>query len=211
MLMSTSLADQIRSVLLKRIVEGSYAPGERLVELKIAREFGVSQAPIREALRQLETIGFVESGERRGTYVTDFEHPTLQEVFSARGALEEAGTRLATPLLQGRVERLEAEIAAMGAAAERRDMAELEHHSVEFHRQVMRASRSKLLLKLWEALHIEEHTEITVALLAGSDLVALAESHRPLVEALRAGEVERACRLAREHQDQLIALVAARR
>ena len=65
------ISARIRNALLERIVGGDYAPGVRLVELQLAREFGTSQAPVREALRDLETAGLVTIRPRRGSFVND--------------------------------------------------------------------------------------------------------------------------------------------
>ncbi len=65
-----SLREQVRA-LLRDILSGVYAPGERLVEMKIARTLGTSQAPVREALRELEAIGFITSQPHRGAVVGD--------------------------------------------------------------------------------------------------------------------------------------------
>ena len=54
------LSDQIRDRLLEAILDGSYQPGSRIVETRVARECGTSQAPVREALRDLEALGVVE-------------------------------------------------------------------------------------------------------------------------------------------------------
>ncbi len=65
--MDKSARDRIRRTLLKRISEGVYRPGERLIEMKLAQEFEVSQAPVREVFRELETLGVVVSRRYRGT------------------------------------------------------------------------------------------------------------------------------------------------
>ena len=91
---------RIRNVLLSRIVEGEYAPGARLVELQLAKEFGSSQAPVREALRELETAGLVTIKPRRGTFVNDYHARAQHEIYEVRGALEEAAMRLAMPHLK---------------------------------------------------------------------------------------------------------------
>ena len=57
-----SLREQVRDALLRDIINGAYKPGDRLVEMKIARDLGTSQAPVREALRELDALGFVASG-----------------------------------------------------------------------------------------------------------------------------------------------------
>ena len=65
------LSDHIRRELARRILDGTLKPGERLVELKIAAEFESSQTPVREALRELESLRLVESSPYRGTRVRD--------------------------------------------------------------------------------------------------------------------------------------------
>jgi DNA-binding GntR family transcriptional regulator len=81
------LGVRIRNALLERIVSGHYRPGDRLVELHIAREFGSSQAPVREALRDLETAGLVTIRPRRGSFVNDYHARTQHEIYHVRGAL----------------------------------------------------------------------------------------------------------------------------
>ena len=71
-----SMRDQIRRELTKlRIVNGTYRPGERLVELQVAKEFNTSQAPVREAFRELEALRLVESQAYRGTRVREISQP----------------------------------------------------------------------------------------------------------------------------------------
>ena len=63
------LSDQIKDRLLQEIMAGGYAPGSRIVETRVARELGTSQAPVREALRDLEALGVVETTAFRGARV----------------------------------------------------------------------------------------------------------------------------------------------
>ncbi|MEO8669483.1 MAG: GntR family transcriptional regulator, partial [Bauldia sp.] len=80
------LSVRIRNALLEQILAGHYQPGERLVELKIARAFGSSQAPVREALRDLEKAGLVTIRPRRGSFVNDYHARTQHELYFVRGA-----------------------------------------------------------------------------------------------------------------------------
>jgi len=73
---------------MERIIEGHYKPGARLIETQIARELGVSQAPVREALRELESVGMVESYAFRGARVRKPTREELIEAFPVRAALE---------------------------------------------------------------------------------------------------------------------------
>src|ERR671911_3188810 len=91
----SNLREQIKDVMLQRIVSGAYPPGARLVETRIAQELGVSQAPVREALRDLEELGCVVHEPFRGCSVREFSIPELLDAFPVRIALEELAARLA--------------------------------------------------------------------------------------------------------------------
>jgi DNA-binding GntR family transcriptional regulator len=190
---------RIRNALLERIVGGHYSAGERLVELQVAREFGASQAPVREALRDLENAGLVTIRPRRGSFVNDYHAQTQHEIYAVRGALEEAALRFAFPRRAEFAASLREHLAGMREAARDRDIEALIHHSVRFHRVIMRAAGNDLLLKMWESLHVELHSRKTL-LQPNIDFSAVAESHRPILAAIEAGDVEKAARLSREHQ-----------
>ncbi len=190
---------RIRNVLLERIVGGHYRAGERLVELQLAREFGSSQAPVREALRDLEKAGLVTIRPRRGSFVNDYHTRGQHEIYAVRGALEEAAMRLALPRLHRAPGVVTEHLDGMREAARAGDLETIVHHSVWFHRVIMRAAENELLLKMWESLLVEIHSRKTM-LQPNIDMHAVAESHAPIHRAIIDGDVERACRLSREHQ-----------
>src|SRR3954452_8166953 len=101
---------QIKEVLLERILTGAYQPGERIVETRVAREFGVSQGPVREALRELESVGLVVSGPFVAVPVRPFTPEALGEIYPVRSGLEEVAARTAAPRLAGGVAALEREL-----------------------------------------------------------------------------------------------------
>ena len=96
------MRDQIKEVLLERILEGEYEPGDRLVETQIAQELGISQTPVREALRELETLRFVVSEPFKGTRVRLVSRQEILEIYPVRAALEEVAARSAAVRLGGR-------------------------------------------------------------------------------------------------------------
>jgi DNA-binding GntR family transcriptional regulator len=194
-----TLSHQIREALVQRIVSGELEPGERLVETRLAAVFGTSQAPVREALRELASIGMVEMRPRRGTFVRHFVQQTLKESYVVRAALEEAATRLS--MLRGSVATaaLRQDVAAMTRAAEEDDARAVARASVSFHRHVVESAGNDLLLRSWEALEIAARTEVTV-LAVDLDLHDVAADHDALLEVMIGGDVEAACRHAREHQ-----------
>jgi DNA-binding GntR family transcriptional regulator len=190
---------RIRNALLERILSGHYKPGDRLVELQVAHEFGSSQAPVREALRDLEKAGLVTIRPRRGSIVNDYHARTQHELYFVRGALEEAAVRVAIPHLQGDSRILAGHLEGMREAARANDIDGMLHHSVWFHRVIMRAAGNDMLLNMWESLHVEIHSRKTL-LQPNIDFHAVAESHKPILDAITAGDTERAARLSREHQ-----------
>jgi DNA-binding GntR family transcriptional regulator len=194
----TVLREQLKEILLKRILSGEYKPGDRLVEMQIAQEFEISQAPVREALRELEVLGFVESEPYRGTRVRAVTRAELTEIYPVRAALEEVAARLAAKRLAGHVEALRAELAAMHAAAEKGDLDEQVQHDVEFHRLIVEASGNRVLQDVWGSLRIEARTLISILKteIGGHEI---AEMHRPVLEALAEGDAERAGLLLRQH------------
>jgi DNA-binding GntR family transcriptional regulator len=194
------LRHQIKEALIERIIAGQLRPGDRLIEMKIAAEFGTSQAPVREAMRELEAIGFLTATPHRGAYVRNFWREGLREFYAVRGALEEAATRAAMPMSGDEIEQLEQALAAMRAAAEHNDLDALAVHSVGFHAVILKAAKNELLYSVWKSLCIETRTTVTL-LAAGDRLVEMADTHRGLIDTIKSGDVEAACRAAREHQD----------
>jgi DNA-binding GntR family transcriptional regulator len=189
----------VRDGLVRSILATEYAPGDRLIEMHIAKEYGTSQGPVREALRELEILGFVRSEPHRGTYVSEAWERGMLELYEVRAALEEFATRTATPVLKDDTSELWAEIDGMAEAAERGDVKGVVDHSERFHRIIMEASGNQLLTNVWSGLSITDHSELTIVALP-IDLATVAESHKPIAEAIASGDVERACRAAREHQ-----------
>lgn len=194
-----TLGRQIRDALVRRIVSGELEPGSRLVETRIAEEYGTSQAPVREALRELEAIGMVETRPRRGTFVRHFIQQTLRESYVVRAALEEAATRLAIPAGTLPFEALAEDVAAMRTAATTGDAQAIGIASVSFHRHVIDAAGNELLKHAWEALQIEARTAVTL-LAVEPDLDDVADEHEELLTVLRSGDLAAACQLTRDHQ-----------
>jgi DNA-binding GntR family transcriptional regulator len=202
----TVLREEVKNVLLERILSGYYAPGERLVEIRIAQELGVSQAPVREALRDLESVRFVESIPFRGSRVREVSDAELIEVYPIRGALEEIAAREAAKRLKGDVSALEAEVKAM---AEARDLREQVEHDVRFHQLIVEASGNSRLIEMWKSLQVETRTAIT-AMRTGLTPKEAAELHRPVVEALGRRDGRAAGRAIRSHVERFGKLLAGK-
>jgi DNA-binding GntR family transcriptional regulator len=204
------LGDQIKDQILRQILEGELPPGSRIVETRIARELGTSQGPVREALRDLATLGLVELEPYRGARVRLPSMQELQEAMKVRAELEalaaaEASTRMTAECLR-ELRRLVAEMVELATSG---DVHAYVVKNTEFHRTVVRASGNLTLARLWELLEPFARTYITAAA-AGVDAGRSHRSHVEIVNALASGDSERAAEALRKHSREAQDLVMKR-
>jgi DNA-binding GntR family transcriptional regulator len=191
--------ERVKDVILQRIVSGEYAPGSRLVETRIAQELGVSQAPVREALRDLEQLGCIVHEPFRGCSVRAFSAEELLEAFPVRAALEALAARLAAERIgEGELLRLAELLETMRAAARRGDAHGQSQANASFHATIVRAARNATLERQWQLLEPFSRTYLTVSQ-PGLDLLALSERHIPILDALRARDGDAAAAAMHQH------------
>ena len=196
------LREEVRDHLMKAILDGHLAPGDRIVETRIAQQFGVSQAPVREALRDLELFGFVESSPFRGATVRQMSTEDHLQLYPIRAVLEGLAARYAaTRITEAGLRRLEKTIATMQGAAARGDERAQIAADFLFHRTIMETAGNRLLLQSWERLQLATTTFLTIARSRRS-LDDIAARHRPVVDALRARDPQRAEQEMRRHIEE---------
>jgi DNA-binding GntR family transcriptional regulator len=185
----------------KAILRGSLPAGGKLNEQAIAKELGVSRAPVREAIRVLASENFVESIARRGAYVKPFAGKEAEDLVVTMSALQTAAVVEAARNLD---DEGEAELHALGAALEEvagaTDAEEIEHSSQWLHRFVVKASRNAFLLHFHEAL--STHWGRVRHYGAGrsrGEIAAVVGDHAEIIKALLARDGLRAEGLMREH------------
>jgi DNA-binding GntR family transcriptional regulator len=193
------LRAQVKDVILQRIVEGSLESGSRIVETRIAQELGVSQAPVREALRDLEQLGCVVHEPNRGCSVRAFSAEELLEAFPVRAALEALAARLAAErITTEELAELDGLLERMRRAARSGDAHEQSQANASFHATVVRAARNRTLERQWQMLEPYSRTYLTVSR-PGTDLVHLSDRHVPILEALRRRDPAKAGEAMEEH------------
>jgi DNA-binding GntR family transcriptional regulator len=147
------LRDLVARELRRRILIGELAPGERLVEDRLAELLGVSRNPVREAIRVLSTEGFIEVTPRRGAAVSRISGEEAEELFDVRMALEGLAARLAarkrSPVA---VERLRALLARSRSAVEAGDLVGVADMNTDFHVAVAEASGNAYLNLVMEPM-----------------------------------------------------------
>jgi DNA-binding GntR family transcriptional regulator len=186
------MRDRIRDVLLTRILDGSYPAGTRLKELTLAREFGVSQAPIREALRELEGSGLVKSERYRGTRVRGADYREIRESYELRGLMEERALQLAAPFSRELAEELASRTRSMAQAVAAHDPQRYIDEALAYHRRLIEVSGNQAFLVVWDFLHWNVRGRVVLQRVLGADgrgLKPLLDLHRSLTARIRAADV----------------------
>jgi len=196
----TCMRDHIRDVLVARILDGTYPAGTQLKELTLAREFNVSQAPIREALRELEGSGLVASERYRGTRVRGADFQEMRESYELRATLEVRAVELAVPCAPDVIAALGECLRAMVVAARRNDSENYIDEALRFHRHLIVASHNRTFVSVWDSLHWHVRGRIAVERIAkkSEDFVPLIELHHALLAKIREPAVAEAAALVRE-------------
>ncbi len=198
------MRDQIRETIVSRIMEGTYSAGDRLIELSLAREFNVSQAPIREALRELEALGMVESVRYRGTRVSASNSANLRESYEMRALLEERSAQMASPFPEEVLAQLEECLSIMHKKARAGSVAAYTREAMRFHRIIVEASGNRIFLHTWDMLQFDVRAHV-VGLRVQGYLHEYAAAHEPILLALKDGNGVEAGRLLRELINRLMA------
>jgi DNA-binding GntR family transcriptional regulator len=190
----TCMRDEIRDVLVERILDGTYAAGTQLKEIPLAREFNVSQAPIREALRELEGSGLVVSERFRGTRVRGTDFAEMRESYELRILLECRSLELAAPYSAELVAKLSEMLKEMDSSLRQGNRERYIDFALRFHRRIIEAGGNRAFLNVWDSLLWDIRGRIVLRRFAEArrsfkPLIAL---HRRLLDSLRENNVRQA-------------------
>jgi DNA-binding GntR family transcriptional regulator len=180
-----AVADSLREA----IYSGRFRPGQRIGQVSVAQELGVSQTTVRDALAALERDGLVERAVNQGAVVTELSRDDIEEITSLRIDLESmAARRLIQQANPAHLDSLEENIRTMKGTAAPEDVADLD---LQFHELLVRLAGHKRLLSCWQTLR----TQIKLLMVShnlrnprsAKDTV---ENHKELLEILRAGDAD---------------------
>ncbi|MCW2277013.1 GntR family transcriptional regulator [Heliophilum fasciatum] len=194
------LRDIVFEHLREAIIAGVLKPGERLMEIQLAEELGVSRTPVREAIRKLELEGFVVMVPRKGAYVAGVSVKDITDVFELRAALEALAAGLAAErITEEETEEMERRLNRYAAVTEDADLNLMVEADIDFHDCVYRASRNQRLVQITNNLREQLRRFRTTSLSDPGRRMEAVDEHRKLVEAIEARNVQLAQSLAWEH------------
>ena len=195
--------EEIRNAIREAIFSGELNPGDRIIETYWARELGVSQGPVREAIRDLEAMGLVETVPFKGSRVRTLTEKDVRDNYSVRICLESKSIRDAISQLDDQqlaalVEQLRTILHQMDDCANRGDLRQFTDCDTLFHRAIIDATGNQVLLKLWEQCNMRNWFRFS-ALTDAESLRQLQSGHQQLLEAICARDVKTATSVLEDH------------
>ncbi len=196
--------DEIRNSIKKAIVSGDLKPGDRIIETHWARELGVSQSPVREAIRELEMVGLVENIPYKGSYVRKVTKKELRDAYRVRMYLELLGIEDAVESINdNQIKQMHKILKEMEAAAEDENFDLYIQKDVLFHQKIIGVSQNELLQRSWEQCNIKNSTYIGTWI-SHHTLEQLSVRHEDLYDAISKRDVNLATSAVHRHFEGLI-------
>lgn len=196
----SSLASRVFSTLEKQILDGTYAEGTALTELKLSDEFGVSRTPVREALFQLEREGLVKIQHNKGAVVIGISEKDIEDIYTIRMRIEGLATRWAAErITTDELERLTDIVELEAFYAGKGDIAQSRNLDTQFHSGLYDACGSKQLKNTLTGFHNYIGRAREQSFRANNRAVVAAEEHRAILEAVRAHDPDSAEELTMRH------------
>jgi len=196
------IADQLREM----ILAGELSAGAPLVEVALAAEFGVSRAPMREALRILGLDGLVETVPYRGTTVRGLKRRDVEELRTIRTLHEGfAVRRIVARGDRAALDRLYACCDAMAGTVG--DRIALDRADARFHATLIDLAQHGLLNTFWRTIAIQVRQVMAMSNRRIADAALIASNHRAIVDAMAAGDASSAVRLLEGHVGDVIDVV----
>jgi DNA-binding GntR family transcriptional regulator len=150
----SSLTDSIVEDIEAKIIEGSLRPNQRIIEEELCKDYGVSRSPVREALRTLESRGFVERQPRKGVTVTALSLKEMEDIYMIRARLESLATVLAIKnQRQTTIKKLKNLHQRMIELAENNDVNQYYKLNHKFHNTIIHASGNTRLINLLDSFN----------------------------------------------------------
>ncbi|RPE42374.1 GntR family transcriptional regulator [Streptomyces sp. Ag109_O5-1] len=195
-------ADRVYSHVKQGVLDRRYEGGTLLTEGELAEAVGVSRTPVREALLRLEAEGLIKLYPKKGAMVLPVSAQEIADVVETRMLVEEHAVRKAVPPSPALVARLEELLTRQKAEAAAGDLAAAAVTDRCFHAEIVRDGGNAILSRLYDQLR-DRQLRMGVAIMhAHPDRIAKSlTEHEEILDALRAGDAERAVDLVHRHVD----------
>ena len=197
---SGSLRNRVFSQLQNDILNGLYEPGDSLIETKLSDELGVSRTPVREALRQLELEGLVQSIPNKGVIVKGISNQDIQDIYTIRMLIEGLAARWATEKITPQeLEELKEAVELEEFYTIKNDNSHLLQFDTRFHDIIFRACKSKPLMHTLSTFHHYVQKARKISMSNPVRAMEVLEEHKAIMQAIIDKDANKAERLTTEH------------
>ncbi len=197
---SVGLKERIQDCLRQAILDGSLSPGQKLIEGEIARQFGVSRSPVREAIQDLEQQGYVVKRPRRGTFVVELTPQDVAEVFSLRILLEGfAAVVVGRSCDPDVIDKMKGLVDRMRVAARKADFVAFSDADLEFHSLLCQATGHNRLNYLSGCLRTQLGFLVVLPMYTSGEIESMVAAHEALLGAIEAQDSDLARRIVESH------------
>ena len=192
----------VHAKLHQNIVAGKLRPGQRIIISELAKEFGFSEIPIREAIRSLETAGLVRLTPHVGAVVSEFNDREFLEIYIIRIELEVLATRLAVAhITEADFDFLVKNVEKTEAAIKQNKVNKIGPLNKEFHLRIYQAAPYPYLLNLIKSLWEKFELYQSVFAYVPDRAIPSCQEHKKIIEALRVKNGVLAERLVKEQKE----------
>ena len=199
------LGKKVYRVLKSKIVNGSFKPGSKLSESKIANQMEISRTPVREAMRELSAKGFVNMIPNQGIIVKSDSIEDIQKVMQVRGVLEGLAARLATPLItEGKIKMLETCNGKMEKFISKNNVLAFGKESIKFHKVILEVCGNDLLVQIRKNLADKIYRFLDISLNVPGKVETSLKEHIKITEALKQGDADKADEFSRLHIESVL-------
>lgn len=195
-----SLHSRVFNQIRNDILNGVYEPGDNLIETKLSEEMGVSRTPVREALRQLELEGLVQSVPNKGVTVKGVSEQDIQDIYTIRMLIEGLAARWAAEkITPSELEELKEAVELEEFYTKKNDYGHLLKFDTRFHDIIFRASKSMPLMHTLSTFHHYVQKARKASMSSPRRAEEVLEEHKAILQAIIDKDAEKAEQLTTQH------------
>ena len=194
------LSKKIYYILKKEIIKGSFKPGDKVLEARIAEQMGISRTPVREAIRELAAEGFVTLGPNQGVVVRSVSADNIREVLQIHSALEGLAARLSCEVINEEdLKELENYVNKMEKLANKKDLSAYSEVDLKFHELIVNTCRNKRLIQMRKNISDQAQRYRIGSLSIPKRLKESLKEHQKILEAFKTKDPKKADSTSQKH------------
>ncbi|MGB6369743.1 MAG: GntR family transcriptional regulator [Atribacterota bacterium] len=194
------LSKKVYRILKKEIIKGSFKPGDKVLEGRIAEQMGISRTPVREAIRELAAEGFVTLSPNQGVVVRSVSAESIREVLQIHSVLEGLAARLSCEVINEEdLKELENYVNKMEKLANKKDSSAYSEVDLKFHELIVNICRNKRLIQMRKNISDQAQRYRISSLSIPRRLKESLKEHQKILDAFKVKDPKKADSMSQKH------------